>query len=1121
MRTCPQSPARQRRGRFTAFLAACTLLVCLIACTPAAAAEQGKALGYTGWDNSYFYFAARVDDHCVWGTNVGAFSEPWEDDSIDLCFDMSGSGAQAPDEGCARFAVSAAGGFTALLGSSQGTWRPARSWLQGLRFDAAVQGTVNKPRDDDRGYIIEVAIPWQDLGGPPSPGTVIGFAFAVHMRGERDGFASSCPALESEGGLDVPASWCRMVFSPKAAPEVAQGGQIVCPRLLRPPTVDGALKAIEWMGATVIPISLPEAAAPAPAARSRRACQVMALYTFPGSSAETWLEQPLEGIGPWWNVDQVAWHKRQIRQARQAAIDTLAVSWHPGYGDSARKSLASLVQALVDTKQEGRTYPLLALYLPAGSLGAVLPSRDLRAAEAKDALYRAIRDFFLTVPPEFRAQATTDRGRANLILMGEPQGVEDWNNALVQDCTTAFERDFGSALMWLGDSQWSEKGAVFDAWWAGRKSSSAAAPSGRTARVVKRGPTAENYDADLAQAMRTNPDFIIIDSWNDFPAATEICPSRQHGWACVDITRRSIVQLMARGPSATGVRWDSLPRVMSAGVKWQIEMLLANYTLADLSASGGASFEYTLQNEKDPAARGSGDAARSLGLPAGGAVPVLVEVTGKGKSGPLPDGRYRLTLRLARSAIPILVNPMWQKTVAQITLPVSIGAVPQWAASLVSGALPARPQAGGRYQAQVRLRNDGAAPWRKGKVRLGYRWDSPDGQPSGVQGLADLPKDVASGQIVTVPMETGVPASPGPHVITLELRQGDQVMCQIGQQEVQAVPAEPSARLVRAEVPRAMQAGEQYKANLVLGNIGPEAWENGQVSVSALWHYLDGTSAGLEPAANAVSGATRVGSVGLVQIPLTAPRAGGSYRLAFRIAFTGPPHESHGTEQYLEPVAVQVTGGPFEPVDLSQFANVAAVTTAQRRSGGDFDGAGRSLPAEYVPPDAAAEPGGWYPCGYYGSTEAPRNIPFLFPRRKEGRGHAVACSGQAISLPAGTRSVHLLAAAVGQDVTAEFVLVTASGERRAVSVAIADWLQPPRSPQDEGLSVPMVRTATADEPRPAYLHHYVLDAHQAVTLELPKDTRVRIIAFTAALQGHPEGGPSGSPERAERSPQAQ
>jgi hypothetical protein len=1112
MRTCQQSTARQRRGRFTAFLAACTLLVCLIACTPAAAAEQGKALGYTGWDNSYFYFAARVDDHCVWGTNVGAFSEPWEDDSIDLCFDMSGSGAQAPDEGCARMAVSAAGGFTALLGSSQGTWRPARSWLQGLRFDPVVQGTLNKPRDDDTGYIIEIAIPWQHLGGAPRPGTVIGFAFAVHMRGEQDGFASSCPALESESSLDVPASWCRMVFSPKATPEVAQGGQIVCPRLLRPPAVDGTLQAIEWMGATVIPVSLPEVAVPAPAARARRACHVMALYTFPDSSPATWPEQPLEGIGPWWNVDQVAWHKRQIRQARQAAIDTLAVSWHPGGGHEARRALASLVQALLDAKQEGRTYPLLALYLPAGSLGAVLPSGDLRTAEAKDALYRAIREFFLTVPPEFRAQLITDRGRANLILMGDPQGIADWDGSqggFVQHCTKAFEKDFGSALMWLGDSQWGEKGAVFDAWWAGRKSSSAAAPSARTARVVKRGPTAGNYDADLAQAMRTNPDFIIIDSWNDFPAATAICPSRQHGWACVDITRRSIVQLMARGPSATEVRWDSLPRVISPGVKWQIEMLLANYTLADLSTAGDASFEYTLQNEKDPAARGRGDAARSLSLPAGGAVPVLVEVTGKGKSGPLPDGRYRLTLRLARSAIPILVNRIWQKTVAQITLPVSIGAVPQWAAALVSGNLPVRLQAGGHYQVQVRLRNDGAAPWRKGKVKLGYRWDSPDEQPSpeqpsGAQGLADLPKDVGTGQIVTVPIAIEAPASPGPHVITLELRQGDQVMCQVGQQEVQAVPAEPSVRLVRAEVPRAMQAGEQYKANLVLGNVGPGAWGKGQVSVSALWHYLDGTEAGLESAANVMSEATPVGSVGLVQVPLPAPRQGGSYRLAFRIAFTGDKNEPPGTEQYLEPVAVQVTGGPFEPVDLSQFANVVAATTAQRRSGGDFDGAGRSLPAEYVPPDAAAEPGGWYPCGYYGSKEAPRNIPFLFPRRKEGRGYAVACNGQAISLPAGSSRVHLLAAAVGEDVTAEFVLVTASGERRAVSVAIADWLQGPRSPQDEGLAVPMVRTATADEPRPAFLHHYVLDAHQAVTLELPKDTRARIVALTA-----------------ERSPQAQ
>jgi hypothetical protein len=90
----------------------------------------------------------------------------------------------------------------------------------------------------------------------------------------------------------------------------------------------------------------------------------------------------------------------------------------------------------------------------------------------------------------------------------------------------------------------------------------------------------------------------------------------------------------------------------------------------------------------------------------------------------------------------------------------------------------------------------------------------------------------------------------------------------------------------------------------------------------------------------------------------------------------------------------------------------------------------------------------------------------------------------------------MLAAASSESVAAEFVLVTASGERRPLQVTVANWMQPPASAQEEGLAVKLIRTATADEPKQAYLHHYILQAQQAVTLELPKAAEVRLVALT-------------------------
>jgi hypothetical protein len=1080
--------------------AACALVACvLVACAAAAEApQQPKAFGYTGWDSNYFYFAAKVEDKSVTGTNVGAFSQPWEDDSVELCFDVTGAGAQAPDEGCARMVISAAGGFTALIGTAQGTWRAAPSWLRGLRFDAAVRGTLNKPQDNDQGYVVEVAIPWQHLGGEPRPEAEIGFAFALHLRGDQDGFASCCPALDSEEGLDVPAAWCRLTFSPRANPQVAQAGQIGCPRMLRPPTVDGVLSAVEWMGASVLPITLPEATAAAPVGRAKRTTSVMALYTFPHLDSTQWLEQPLEGLGPWWNPEQVAWHRSQVRQVRRAAIDTLAVAWRPGDGAAARTPLSCLVQALITLKQEKYTYPLLALYLDGEQLARVLPSRDLRSPQSAQALYAVIREFFLMVPPEFRAQAITERGRANLVLIGEPQGIEDWDAKFAQQCGQAFEKDFGSVLMWLGDRKWKDKGAALDACWSAEKRLGVDPCTERTMSLLEGVPSLDDYQTDLGQVVRMAPDFVLINSWNDFPSATEICPSRQRGWNHVDATRRYIVQLMARGPSPVGVRRDTLPRIIPPGGTWQIELLLTNYTLADLSTARDISFQYALRGEKDRSAKASGDAARSLRLPAGATAPVLAEIYARGKSGLLPPGPYQLTLSLARSRLPILVNPLWQQSIAQFSMPVTIGSPPKWAASAISSTLPARIQAGGKYAVQVRLRNDGSSFWQKGKVRLAHRWASLDGQalPGQRSAAVDLPKDVTSGQVVSMPVEIAAPPEPGVQVINWEVRQGDQVLCRAGEQAALVVAMEPGARLVRAEIARTMQAGEQYTASIVLGNTGPDTWKPGQVSITAGWHYLDGTSAGPASSPAALAARTAPGSLGVVRVPVQAPKFGGSYLLTFTTTFAGAAEKQQTAQQPLEPIAVRVTGGPFEPVDLSQFFNIAAITTPQRRSSGEFDGAGRSLPAEYVPPDAATEPGGWYPCGYYGSQEAPRQIPLLFPKRKEGRGGAVACNGQAIALPAGASRVHILAAASSEGVAAEFVLVTASGERRPLQVTVANWMQPPASAQEEGLAVPLIRTATADEPKQAYLHHYVLEAHQAVTLELPKAADVRLVALT-------------------------
>ena len=117
----------------------------------------------------------------------------------------------------------------------------------------------------------------------------------------------------------------------------------------------------------------------------------------------------------------------------------------------------------------------------------------------------------------------------------------------------------------------------------------------------------------------------------------------------------------------------------------------------------------------------------------------------------------------------------------------------------------------------------------------------------------------------------------------------------------------------------------------------------------------------------------------------------------------------------LAPPATTIAAAVTTPVDLPYDQDVA--TTAGNPTGGSFDAAGHSYPAEQLPAELVGE-----------------GIAFKLGPTADGAKNALSCHGQTVPLPAGAQRVYVLAAAGKGDAAVEFKV----GDK-ATPVTVQDW----------------------------------------------------------------------------------
>lgn len=128
------------------------------------------------WDEKYFYVAAELEEPHVWGTLTKHDSVIFQDNDFELFIDPNSDSHEYFE-----FEINALNTTWDLFlpkpykddGSADNSWE-----IPGLRTAVQVQGTINNHTDTDKGWTLEIAIPWAAFGKaahrplPPKPNDV-------------------------------------------------------------------------------------------------------------------------------------------------------------------------------------------------------------------------------------------------------------------------------------------------------------------------------------------------------------------------------------------------------------------------------------------------------------------------------------------------------------------------------------------------------------------------------------------------------------------------------------------------------------------------------------------------------------------------------------------------------------------------------------------------------------------------------------------------------------------------------------------------------------------------------------------------------------------------------------
>jgi hypothetical protein len=133
---------------------------------------------YTLWDEKYLYIAYQVDDRYLVGHQTERDHRAlYKDDMIEVLLDPRKDATDLWLEDDIVYHINVLGQVKDDRGNPEGI--SDATWQSEALFAVIYDGTLNDSTDLDRGFCVELAVPWDEIGMVPSAGMSLGINFAA------------------------------------------------------------------------------------------------------------------------------------------------------------------------------------------------------------------------------------------------------------------------------------------------------------------------------------------------------------------------------------------------------------------------------------------------------------------------------------------------------------------------------------------------------------------------------------------------------------------------------------------------------------------------------------------------------------------------------------------------------------------------------------------------------------------------------------------------------------------------------------------------------------------------------------------------------------------------------
>ena len=251
----------------------------------------------------------------------------------------------------------------------------------------------------------------------------------------------------------------------------------------------------------------------------------------------------------------VRWHKQQLHDMMEAGIDVvLPVFWGAPSEQDVKANLhwsyegiPTLVKAREELLAEKQKPPRIGLFYDTSTLrhNQWHQHIDLTTEFGKQWFYATIRDFFSMIPPKHWAMIDDKP----TVLLYSASFAKKHDQQCVDHARTTFSKEFGKRIPYIAkEISWDITADNIVAWGGalGLKNPGIAsvgpgydhsAVPGRSPLIVDR-RGGKFYEENWIKLLRNPPNFVMVETWNEFHEGTDVCESKEYGRQYIQLTRK-------------------------------------------------------------------------------------------------------------------------------------------------------------------------------------------------------------------------------------------------------------------------------------------------------------------------------------------------------------------------------------------------------------------------------------------------------------------------------------------------------------------------------------------------------------------------------------------------------